>query len=332
MPSTEIQAVTGAYGFSGRYIARRLLDAGQRVITLTNSFCRSDPFGGRVTAYPLSFDRPDSLERALAGVSVLYNTYYVRFNYRGPVRFTYADAVSNSAVLFNAAKRAGVKRVVHISITNASENSRLEYFRGKAEIEQLLMDSGLSYSILRPAVLFGDEGILINNIAYLLRKFPLFGVFGNGRYRLQPIYVDDLAALAVEKGKEEENGVINAIGPETFAYRELIKKIGLIIGKPRPIIPIPPSIGFVASSIMGSLLNDRLVTWDEIKGLMEGLLYVDSPPTGETRLTEWAKENSSELGNRYFSELGRRMQCLRVKEKTPVVVRPAPGFASCVEG
>lgn len=264
-------------------------------------------------------------------MSVLYNTYYVRFNYRGPVRFTYADAVGNSAILINAAKRAGVKRVVHVSITNPSENSELEYFRCKAKIEQLLVNSGLSYSILRPAVLFGDEGILINNIAFLLRKFPLFGVFGDGSYLLQPIYVDDLARLAVEKGKEEEDSIINAIGPETFSYRELVETIGQIIDKPRPIISIPPSIGFMASFMIGGLLSDRLVTWDEIKGLMEGLLYVNSPPTGETRLTDWAKENASWLGSRYFSEIGRRMQCMRISERAPFVPRPALRHSSCIE-
>ncbi len=265
MPTSGIEAVTGAFGFSGRYIAQLLLGAGNQVITLTNSSCRPDPFGGRVTAYPLSFDRPDRLENTLAGVSVLYNTYYVRFNYRGPVSFTYADAVRNSAILFDAAKRAGVKRVVHISITNPSENSELEYFRCKAKIEQLLANSGLSYSILRPAVLFGAEGILINNIAFLLRKFPIFGVFGDGSYRLQPIYVDDLARLAVEKGKEEENSIINAIGPETFSYRELVETIGLIIDTPRPIVSIPPSIGLMASFIIGGLLCDRLVGFDNLK-------------------------------------------------------------------
>jgi len=305
--AVQIQAVTGAFGFSGRYIARRLLDAGHQVITLTNSLYRPDPFGETIPAYPLCFDRSERLENFLANVSVLYNTYFVRFNYRGKVSFTYADAVRNSGVLFRAAKRAGVQRVVHISITNASEHSDLEYFRSKARIELLLMDSGLSYSILRPAVLFGDEGILINNIAWLLRRFPVFGVFGDGSYRLRPIYVDDLARLAVEKGKETENSVMDAVGPEIFTYRELVETIGRAIGKPRPIISIPPLIGFLASRVIGGVLHDRLVTRDEIEGLMADLLYVDSPPFGNTALSEWAVKNASWLGTGYFSEIARRL-------------------------
>jgi NADH dehydrogenase len=306
MPAKEIHAVTGAFGFLGRYIAGRLLDTGCQVVTLTNSRNRPDPFGEKITVRPLRFDRADELENSLRNASVLYNTYFVRFNYRGNVSFTFADAVRNSGILFRAAKRAGVRRVVHISITNPSEHSELEYFRSKARIERLLTDSGFSCSILRPALLFGDEGILVNNIAWLLRRFPFFCIFGDGRYRLQPIHVDDLAELAVREGKEETNAIIDAIGPETFSYRELVKEIGRNIGKPRPVIPVPPNLGLLASNVIGAVLRDRLVTREEIKGLMAELLYVDSPPVGKTSLTGWVAENAAWLGTRYFNEIERR--------------------------
>ncbi len=194
-------AVTGAFGYSGKYIAKRLLDKGHEVITLTNSMARANPFGEKVIkAYPFNFDKPAELAASLRGVSVLYNTYWVRFNHK---LFRHTDAVKNTLVLFDAAKAAGVERIVHISITNPSEDSPLEYFSGKAQLEKALIDSGISYAILRPTVLFGKEDILINNIAWSLRHLPVFGVFGDGQYRLQPIYVDDLAELAVRYGKPE---------------------------------------------------------------------------------------------------------------------------------
>jgi len=308
MAEKELHAVTGAFGFSGRYIAQRLLDAGHRVATLTNSRNRPNVFEGKITVHPLRFARLDELVSSLEGVSVLYNTYYVRFNYSGQVSFSYSEAVENSSRLFAAAKKAGVRRVVHISITNSSEDSRFEYFRGKARIERLLKESGLSYSILRPAVLFGNEGILINNIAWMLRRFPVFGVFGDGNYRLQPIYVDDLAMLAVEHGKRSENTVIDAIGPETFTYRGLAEEIGRIIGSPRQIISIPPAMGILAGYLLGAVLKDKLITFDEIEGLMAELLYVDSPPAGSTKLTDWAREHSSTLGLQYLSELALRIR------------------------
>lgn len=303
MADQMIHAVTGAYGYSGKYIAQRLLAEGQAVITLTNSLSRQNPFGDRIQAFPFHFEQPDLLVEHLKGVSVLYNTYWVRFNHR---LFKHADAVHNTLVLFEAAQRAGVERIVHVSITNPSEDSPLEYFRGKAVLEKALIQSGMSYAILRPAVLFGKEDILINNIAWVLRRLPVFGVFGDGRYRLQPIYVDDLAALAVEQGKSRDNVIVNAVGPETFTYRELVERIGQLIGKLRPILPVPPWAGYAVGWLLGKFVGDVVVTRDEIEGLMADLLYVDAPPAGHTALIEWAKTHADTLGRQYTSELARR--------------------------
>lgn len=300
---SEKHAVTGAFGYSGKYIAKKLIDKGYKVITLTNSRDRRNSFGSSIEVYPFNFDDPVKLEESLRGVSVLYNTYWVRFNHRS---FTHADAVKNTLILFEAAKKAGVKRIVHISITNPSPDSPLEYFSGKARLEKALIESGMSYTVLRPTVLFGKEDILINNIAWGLRHLPVFGVFGDGKYRLQPIYVDDLADLAVKHGKESENLIINATGPETFTYRELVEKTGEIIGKRRPVVSVPPFIGYAAGWIIGKIVKDVMITREEIKGLMADLLYVDSPPTGITKLTEWAKRHSDTLGMKYTSELARR--------------------------
>jgi NADH dehydrogenase len=303
MNELKTHAVTGAFGYSGKYIARRLLDKGKNVITLTNSLHRPNPFGKKVQAYPFHFDNPDKLVEILRGVSVLYNTYWVRFNHK---MFTHAETVKNTVTLFNTAKEAGVERIVHISITNPSVDSHLEYFSGKAKLEQALKDSGLSYSILRPTVLFGKEDILINNIAWALRRLPVFGVFGSGRYRVQPIYVDDLAELAVEQSENKEDVVINAIGPETFTYRGLVETIADIIGKKRPIISVPPLIGYISGKLIGKWVGDVMVTREEIDGLMADLLYVDAPPAGKTKLTDWAGEHADSLGRRYTSELARR--------------------------
>jgi nucleoside-diphosphate-sugar epimerase len=306
MSTQGTHVVTGAFGYSGKWIARRLLDHGCTVRTLTNSRPRQDPFGGAVAAEPFHFDEPEKLVDSLRGVAVLHNTYWVRFNHR---TFTFADAIRNLRVLFDAARRAGVERIVHVSITNPSLESPLEYFRGKAEVEEALRSTGVSYAILRPAVLFGElpeESILINNIAWMLRRLPAIGVFGRGEYRLQPIHVADLARLAVEAGARRENETINAIGPETFTYRELVKTLGRIIGHWRPMVAVPPAMGYLASCVLGKILGDVIVTRDEITGLMGDMLYVDAPPTGTIELSVWAKQHANELGRRYANELARR--------------------------
>ena len=304
MPQTDIHAVTGAFGYSGKYIAERLLAEGKTVITLTNSLQRENPFGDRLRAVPFHFDEPHKLVESLQGVSVLYNTYWVRFNHR---TFTHADAVRNTLTLFDAAWSAAVERVVHVSITNPSEDSSLEYFSGKAKLERALTESGLSYAILRPTVLFGKEDILVNNIAWVLRHLPVFGVFGDGQYKVQPIYVDDLAQIAVEQGIGRTNRVIEAIGPETFTYRELASCVGDIIGKKRPIVSVPPSVGYTVGWVISKLVGDVMITREEIAGLMSNLLFVDAPPAGHTRLTDWANARASTLGLHYTSELARRM-------------------------
>ncbi|NUM53629.1 MAG: NAD(P)H-binding protein [Candidatus Hydrogenedentes bacterium] len=296
--------VTGAYGYSGRYIAQRLLDKGCDVATLTNSGSRGNPFGGRVPAWPLDFSNTCALEKSLLGVDVLVNTYWVRFNCK---HFTFAEAVHNSAVLFNAAKRAGVGRVVHVSITNPSRDSPFEYFRGKAQVEDALRETGLSHAILRPAVLFGGADILINNIAWALRRFPIFGVFGDGEYKVQPIHVEDFADLAVELASETENRVVNGIGPETFTYRGLVEAVATAIGVRRRIVSMPAAMGYAASRAASLLTGDIVLTWEEIGAIMAGLLYVDAPPRGSITLTKWASEHEGTLGRRYANELQRRL-------------------------
>lgn len=309
MPSNGFHVVTGAFGYSGRYIARRLLQAGLEVRTLTNAPPDRSPFGDRVRARPLCFSQPDRLAEALRGASVLYNTYWVRFPSQRQ-GFSHRAAVDNTRVLFEAARQAGVGRIVHVSITNPDPEAELSYFSGKAQLERTLtaLAPGVSYSILRPTVLFGKEDILINNIAWLLRRFPVFGLFGDGSYRLQPIYVDDLAKLAVDHGQLDphENTVVDAIGPETFTYRELVRAIGRAIGRPRPIVRMPPRVGWLAGKIVGWLKRDVTITWPEVQGLMQERLYVNGAAAGHTKLTDWARANALGLGARYSSELARR--------------------------
>jgi len=202
--------------------------------------------------------------------------------------------------------KLGVKKIVHVSITNPSKDSKLEYFNGKAVLEEYLINLGIPYTILRPTVLFGKEDILINNIAWMVRKFPVFAVFGNGDYRIQPIFVDDLAELAIRYGKDEKNSIIDAIGPETFKYRSLIEVIMKELGISRKIIKVSPAIGYILSKVMSFFVKDVVITKPEIEGLMSDLLYTDSKPAGSTLFSKWIKENKTILGKSYASELGRR--------------------------
>ena len=205
MSERELHVVTGAFNHSGKYITARLLEEGHNVRTLTNSLNRPNPFNGEVEALPFYFDDRQKLVESFHGVKVFYNTYWVRFSNQD---FSHSGAIKNTLKLFDAAKDAGVERIVHASVTNASQDCPLGYFSGKARLEKALMESGMSYAILRPAVLFSREDVFINNIAWVLRNLPVFGVFGSGKYRLQPIYVDDFAQLAVEQGVSRSDCIV----------------------------------------------------------------------------------------------------------------------------
>jgi len=293
-----LNVITGAFGFTGSYIAGRLLAMGERVRTLTNHPRAGAPF----EVAPLDFQNPRALAQSMAGATVLFNTYWVRFAY-GNVN--HAQAVENTRRLIRAAEEAGVKRIVHISITNPSSDSALPYFKGKAVVEDAIRSSSLSYAILRPAVVFGQEDILINNIAWLLRRFPLFAIPGTGNYGLQPIFVEDLAELAVAAGHGHENVLMDAVGPETYKYADLVRLIRSTVGSRSRIVYFSPSLVWVASRFLGWLVHDVVLTKDEVSGLMANLLVSKEAPTGKTRLSAWLTDNAATLGVRYASELAR---------------------------
>jgi uncharacterized protein YbjT (DUF2867 family) len=295
-------AVTGAFSYSGKYITTRLLARDEEVITLTNHPDRPDPFEGKVQAFPLNFKNEQELVKNLTGVDVLVNTYWIRFD-KGDN--TQPRAVENTKVLVNAAVKAGVKRIVHISITNPSAESHLPYFWGKAANEKAVIESGLSYAILRPTVLFGREDILINNIAWILRRFPAFGLPGDGSYKLSPVYVDDLAKLAVEAIYREENYVWDAVGPDEFTFKELVEVIGKNTNSSKPLLRFPPRLALLAAQIISIFVKDVVLTPEEVDGLMANLLVSNETPRCKTSLKDWLKQNTSSVGMEYASELNR---------------------------
>ena len=294
-------AVTGSFSYSGKYITKRLLERGEDVITLTGHPDRPDPFNSQVKVYPLDFDEA-GMTGSLEGVDVLVNTYWVRFD-KGDN--TQPRAVENTRILIDAAKAAGVKRIVHISIANPSADSRLPYYWGKAANEKTVIESGLSYAILRPTVLVGKEDILINNIAYLLRRFPFFLIPGDGSYGIQPVFVEDLADLVVEGVYSRQNYIIDAVGPDSYTFKDLVKLIGEKIGANRQLISVPPQLALLAARFLSLFVKDVILTPEEVDGLMANLLVSKEPARAKTLFKDWLEENKYTVGKKYASELQR---------------------------
>ena len=298
-------AVTGALGYSGKAIARRLLAQGHRVRTLTNSPHRPNPFGPALDIRPLAFHDPAALADSLRGCDTLINTYWVRFNHR---LFSFDAAIANTRALFAAAHDARVRRIVHVSIMNPDADPSLAYYRAKTALELDLRSLNISHAIVRPGVLFGHADILVNNIAWALRHLPVFGVFGDGRYLLQPMHVDDFADLVVEQALAIDHACIDANGPETYTFRELAQTIAHAIGVRRAIGPVPPRLGYAVTRLLGPCLGDVVLTWEEVRGLMRGLLASNAPSRGTIRLSDWTAQHRDSLGRRYASEVARRVR------------------------
>jgi uncharacterized protein YbjT (DUF2867 family) len=302
MVEGELDVVTGALSYTGRHIATRLLAEGRRVRTLTGHPDRDAALAQCVEVQRYRFDDPVALAQSLAGATTLYNTYWVRFAHDG-TRFD--DAVAHSRALFTAARRAGVQRIVHVSITNPSLSSDLPYFRGKALVEDALADTGVPFGIVRPTVVFGGGDVLLNNIAWLLRHLAVFAVAGDGRYRVRPVHVDDVARLCVEAAGNVDDVIVDAVGPEVFTFDELVVAIGDAVGHHPRLVHLPVAAVAGLARVLGAGLRDELLTRDELTGLMRGLVATDGPATGVIDLREHLREHGHGLGRTYASELAR---------------------------
>jgi nucleoside-diphosphate-sugar epimerase len=301
MTVTNIDLVTGAFSYSGRFIAAALLERGRDVRTLTNHPRPDDPLASRIPAYLLDFSDDAALVSALTGVDTLYNTYWVRAPHSG---LTHSVAVENTRRLIDAARRAGVRRIVQTSIANPTASTR-SYYRGKAALEDAVRSSGLSYAIVRPTLLFGEGDVLINNIAWLLRHLPVFAIPGDGRYRLQPMHVKDHATLQVEVGSERADVVVDSAGPEIFTFDELVHLLRRAMGLHTLVVRVPPVLALAGATVAGRLAGDMLLTRDELDDLMDDILVSHEPARGSTRLTEWLALHRDQVGRRYASEIDR---------------------------
>jgi NADH dehydrogenase len=304
--AAPVDLVTGAFSYSGSQIAKRLLETGRRVRTLTFHPHRPHPLQGSVQALPYQFDDPEALTRSLEGVSTLYNTYWVRFE-RGSM--TFIRAVANSKALFDAARRAGVARIVHLSIANPSIDSPLPYYRGKALVEQALAAAGVPHSIVRPTWIFGaGQDILANNIAWILRHMPIFALPGDGKYLVQPVHIDDLAHICLGAAQGAGNQVSDAAGPDTLSFEELVRAIRSALGRNTPIVHAPPGAMAILARMLGFVVRDVVLTSDEIRGLTAGLLVSHQPALGHTSFIEWLNESGPTLGRTYLNELHRHFR------------------------
>jgi len=294
-----LDAVTGAFSYAGASITDELIRRGRRVRTLTGHPERAPSSGTHIEIQPLEFADRAGLRQSLEGVDTLYNTYWVRYSHG---RMTFDTAVDNSRRLFDAAAIAGVRRIVHVSITHPDTASPYPYFRGKAIVEDHLGGTGISHAIARPAFLFGRDGVLINNVAWMLRHLPVVAVGDDGGYWVRGIHVADLASLCADLGDQDTDVTVDAVGPERMTFRTLVGHVRDAVAPKTPIVSVPGWALPPLTTVIGVLLRDRLLTADEYNAMADGLADSQAPTNGQTRFTDWLSANAETLGRRYIND------------------------------
>ena len=258
-------ALAGGSGFIGRAIARRLVAGGGikvRVLSREPDKARAqlDLPGGEFVRADIA--KPASLKDALPGADTIvdaiqFDGYPVEDPRRG-LTFELID-YGGAVALIDAAKQAGVRQFIYISGAAADENSTHPGFRAKGRAERAIRESGLTYTIFRPSLVYGPEDKVVNGLARALRFAPLFGVPGTGRQKVQPVLVDDLAAcvmLAVSgRGR---NGTYDVGGPDLMTFDAMMEIIMDASGHRRPLFHIPESIMRGIGGLLEKLPNPIL--------------------------------------------------------------------------
>jgi uncharacterized protein YbjT (DUF2867 family) len=255
MPSRDmIVAIAGGSGFIGGAIVRRLLGAGFPVRLLTRNPARAQQ---RFGSSNIEFFRSDltdsrSLRVPLAGVGAIINAVqfdgYPVENPRRGLTFERVD-YGGTCALIEMADHRSVTRFVYISGASANPSATHPAFRAKGRAESALRNSGIPFTIFRPAVVYGPGDRVVAMFAQMLRLSPLCVIPGDGRQRVQPLMVDDLAECVVRALEAPHNGAFEIAGPETMTLDDLAKLLMELTGHRRLIVHVPGALVRAAGAL-----------------------------------------------------------------------------------
>jgi uncharacterized protein YbjT (DUF2867 family) len=228
--------VTGGTGFVGREVVRRLLAAGHQPVCLVRPGSEGKlPKGAGLSIRPGDVTDPASLDGALQGCQAVIHLVGIIGEF--PERGVTFDRLHRQATanLVAAAEAQQVARFVHMSSNGVGENASTGYYRSKWQAEEILRESSLSWTIFRPSVIFGAEDDFCNRMAELIRLLPVVPVIGNGRYRIAPVAVEDVAAgfVAALRLPASAGRIYPVCGQDCYTFDELLDQIGRALGRSR---------------------------------------------------------------------------------------------------
>lgn len=302
--------VTGAFSYIGSAVAGELRRRGYQTHTLTR---RAAPEGvSDVTVAPLLFEAAH-LERELSGADLFVNTYWIRLPHAGQ---TFETAVARSKMLLDAAVRARVGRVVHVSVSNAASGRNLGYYRGKADVEHHLRGLPIASAIVRPTLVVGPQDVLTNNIAWFLRRLPFFPMPRRGEYRLQPVTLADAGRIVADAAAEETTIEWDAAGPEIVTFRQYVAHLAAACGVRRWMPAMPNGLTLAGIRCVEPFLADTVLTREELLGLEQELLLSRQPGRGTESALAWLTAHGTELGRDYVNDERRHFGD---GQKTPIL-------------
>lgn len=290
--------LTGATGFVGKGMLARLQAEGHETVCLirpgSDGKVRRDGTGKENTSY-VTGDLSDSeaLEKGMAGCdAVIHLVGIIREQPGKGVTFSRIH-VEGTRQVVEAAKRAGIRRFIHMSALGSREGASSAYHRTKYEAEQLVQASGIPYVIFRPSVIFGPGDEFVNMLADLVR-LPVTPVLGTGSYLLQPVARETVADVFVQALTlpAATNRIYETGGPEAISYEQILDYIGEALGKRRvrkihiPLSLMKPAINLMEGFSFFPITNTQLTMLLEGNACQDGQLLYDTFATDKVDFLE----------------------------------------------
>lgn len=263
-------AVTGASGFVGRNLLAALAGSGHDIRALVHTRRPDSAAGERLEYVPADVHDLPSLRKALAGVEVVYHLVGIIVETK---KLTFERTVAEGTRnVVRAARDCGVKKIIYVSALGTSATSETKYFQTKWLAEEAIRTSGLDHVILRPSLIYGPGDQSLSRLHRLLKYSPLMPIVGDGRYRLQPIFIDDLVQVLVPALTETgaSGRTIEMGGPEAFEFRQMTGIMKKVFNYRRLNIYIPFSLVRAVARVMETFLKPAPVTVDQLMMLRAG--------------------------------------------------------------
>ncbi|MCK5125484.1 MAG: complex I NDUFA9 subunit family protein [candidate division Zixibacteria bacterium] len=264
-------AVLGASGFIGSSLVLYLMQLGNKLHLLINE---TDPgitsLRGQVQTFNGSINNIDALNSCFEGCDAVYHLVGIIAETRS--KSFQKTVIEGTQDVVRAAKNAGVKKIYYLSALGAEENADSKYHQSKWYVEQAIIESGLDYTIFRPSVVFGPGDKFINQIIKMVRYSPLIPVIGDGLYKLQPVYVEELCAVMADAARRTESSkqIYEIGGAEQLTYMEIVDIIKRVTGIKKTAMHIPVSLMKTVAMFMELVLKPAPLTIDQLKMMAAG--------------------------------------------------------------